>query len=825
MTAEPYLSSKQLSEYAAFQIAAHITVPLLKNGRLVARLSINMAEPRRWQPDEIAIAEEIAERTWATVERARAEAALRRSEGRYRTLYDVHIYKVDRPDSRQVVSIFTDITEDRQTEQLLARNARLNSFRVALADALRPLANPLEIQAAANQLFGSYLNVSRAFYFEVIGTDTKYYSVKGGGYIDGVEIVPPGDYPADGYSLEVYKRLSQGETVAVSNVTAEPYLTAKQLAAYTYFEIAAHISVPLLKDGKFVAALSVNMNEPRDWTPDEITIAEEMAERTWATVERAHAEAAVAASRVEAAVAADFENMRLLRDLSARSTAEDDVQVLYDEIVTVAIALTGADGGTLRTLDPDSQASIVLSASGLPQAIVDGADANAEFRSVQSTPLVSRGGNLIGTISTYWHRQYQLAPREQRFVDLLARQAADLIEQRQAEAEREQILQREQIARKDAERLNRIKDDFLAILSHELRTPLSPILNWTQMLLHRDLDAATTQKALEAIHRNGKLQVQLVDDLLNVAKILRGKLEIEELPIDLRQVIEAAIEVVRSSAEAKSISLQFEPVDKCLVRGNDGRLQQVIWNLLSNAIKFTSNGGRVEVRLEAVNNQASVTVTDNGRGIQPEFLPHLFESFRQEDTSITRRYGGLGLGLSIVKYIVDAHGGEIAASSRGEGQGAKFVVKIPLLKAPASTASTPSAPTATNSLVGVKILAVDDNKDARELLEILLTDCGAAVEIASSGVEVLARIETFESDVLVSDIGMPDMDGYALLQQVRALPTARYNRVPAIALTAFAQEKDRQQALSVGFQRCLTKPIESEKLVNAICDVVQNRSV
>ncbi|MEM8503335.1 MAG: ATP-binding protein [Cyanobacteria bacterium P01_D01_bin.1] len=776
--------------------------------------------------------------------------------------YDVRLSKVGGPESKQIVSIFTNVTERRLAEALLKRNADLNTFRVALSDALRPLANPLEIQAVANQLFGSHLNVSRAFYFEVTGESEKYLSVAGGGYINGVEIVPPGDYPADAYGAEVYNRLSAGETVVVSDVTAEPYLGEEQLAAYAHFEMAAYIAVPLRKDGKFVAGLSVNMNQPRVWTPEEVILAEEMAERTWATVERA---------RAEAAISSDLKNMRLLRDLSARSVAEDDIQMLYGEIVEGAIAITNADGGTLRTLSDDSQELVLLAERGFAQHIatqlqrikacsqsvcgkgIDECDRTfisfrksdgtplddtaqlhieAGFLYAQSIPLISRKGNLIGTVSTYWSALYQPTSRELRFLDLLARQAADLIEQKQADAVREQLLVREQNARQVAEQMNRVKDNFLAVLSHELRTPLNPILGWSRLLLSKPLDQAKRQKAYETIQRNAKLQTQLIDDLLDVAKILRGKLEIEDSPVSLVEVIKASIEIVKTSAAAKSISLHFTLADnridksseRYLVRGNDARLQQVVWNLLSNAIKFTPNEGHIHLHLESVNGQAIVTVTDTGKGIQPEFLPYLFESFQQEDTSITRQYGGLGLGLSIVKYLVDAHGGTITADSPGEGKGATFTVNLPLLN-PQTQAIQTEPQTEVAGLAGVKILAVDDNEDARELLQIFLEAHGANVKTVDSGTALLSCFDTFAPHILLCDIAMPDMDGYELLKQVQALPSQQNRSVPSIAITAHAHTEDRQRSLENGFAQHITKPIDSENLVNVIAELIHQNEL
>jgi len=434
----------------------------------------------------------------------------------------------------------------------------------------------------------------------------------------------------------------------------------------------------------------------------------------------------------------------------------------------------------------------------------------------------------------------------QRFVGTVR----DITEQKQAEAEREQLLSREQAARVTAERANRVKDEFLAILSHELRSPLNPILGWTKMLQTHELDADKTQRALETIERNVKLQTQLIDDLLDVARILRGKLKLDVVAIDLASVIEAAVEVVQTAAEAKSITLQTTIVNHCQAQGDTGRLQQIVWNLLSNAIKFTPEGGRVEVRLERVVGRepgsegarerdgeiaelrdsevigltpppphyAQISVTDTGKGINPNFLPHIFESFRQEDNSITRQYGGLGLGLSIVKYLVDAHGGTITADSPGEGLGATFTVSLPLLND--ARQDMTAASTVSPDLQGIRVLAVDDSQDTRELLQVVLNAYGAEVDVMPSAEAALQYLETVTPDVMVCDIGMPDMDGYRLLQQLRTRPDQPQEPLPAIAVTAYAREEDRLRALEHGFQKHVPKPIEPETLAIAIAELV-----
>ncbi|MGC9526423.1 MAG: hybrid sensor histidine kinase/response regulator [Limnospira sp.] len=445
---------------------------------------------------------------------------------------------------------------------------------------------------------------------------------------------------------------------------------------------------------------------------------------------------------------------------------------------------------------------------------------DAGLLSAQSTPLISRSGRFIGMFSTHWRRRHRPSDRELRFLDLLARQAADLIEQRQASAERRRLLERERAAREEAERANRIKDEFLAILSHELRSPLNPILGWVKLLQSRTFDAPTLRRALETIKRNAQLQIQLIDDLLDITRVLRGKLKLEATAVDLAGVIEAAVEVVRTAAEAKSIVLQFEAADICRVRGDAGRLQQVVWNLLSNAIKFTPEGGRVRVRLERCDRRARITVADTGQGISPDFLPYVFQFFRQEDASITRQHGGLGLGLAIVKYLADAHGGSIKAESPGEGLGATFSVEFPLLPSELDPPPAPS-PSTDADLTGIKVLAVDDSEDCRELLAAVLGTCGAEIRVVASGAEVLADLGDFNPDVLICDIGMPDMDGYTLLRQIRNLPDTRRKNIPAIALTAFARAEDRRRAVELGFQQHVAKPIQLEELIGAIGQLVK----
>lgn len=423
-----------------------------------------------------------------------------------------------------------------------------------------------------------------------------------------------------------------------------------------------------------------------------------------------------------------------------------------------------------------------------------------------------------------WHLHQAIAQKnEQGQIVKWFGTATDIEAQKQLEIERDRVLEWETKARGEAERANRIKDEFLAIVSHELRSPLNPILGWSQLLQTQNFDQSRMAQGLEIIERNAKLQSQLIDDLLDVAKILRGKLSLNTTPLNLVLVIQSALEAVKTAAVAKSISLNLVLPNIGQIAGDFTRLQQIIWNLLSNAIKFTPSGGQVDICLEQVDNWAQITVSDTGKGINSDFLPHIFEYFRQQDASITRNHGGLGLGLAIVYHLVEAHAGTISVESDGEGLGATFTVRLPLINV------EPEMPPTNMSnreldLTGIQVLCVDDQLDSRELLEVLLTQYGAKVMTVASATEALRVLESFPADILVSDIGMPETNGYSLIEQIRSLPSEKGGQILAIALTAYAGETDRERALSCGFQEHLPKPVNANRLIQTMLTLVRNQS-
>jgi signal transduction histidine kinase/DNA-binding response OmpR family regulator len=402
----------------------------------------------------------------------------------------------------------------------------------------------------------------------------------------------------------------------------------------------------------------------------------------------------------------------------------------------------------------------------------------------------------------------------------------EVIERQQAEKEKAQLLVREQAARAEAEAANRMKDEFLATLSHELRTPLTAILGWAHLLRSGRLPPDTMGNAVETIERNAKAQSQLIDDLLDVSRIITGKLRIDPRPVEPAGILEAAVNSVRPAAEAKDIALDLEIAHATgLVLGDPGRLQQVAWNLLSNAIKFTSAGGRVGVSLARVNSHVEIVVSDTGQGIGADFLPHVFDRFRQADGTTTRAHGGLGLGLAIVRHLVELHGGTISAASAGDGQGSTFTVQLPLMakvrpsEANGAGEGVASAGSSAGMLSGLRVLVVDDEEDTRDLIMIMLTRCGAEVLTVATAAQALDELERWNPDVLISDIGMPVEDGYSLIRKVRAQESAQHNRIPAIALTAYASVQDRLRALSAGFQMHVAKPLEPSELIAVVANL------
>jgi CheY-like chemotaxis protein len=409
----------------------------------------------------------------------------------------------------------------------------------------------------------------------------------------------------------------------------------------------------------------------------------------------------------------------------------------------------------------------------------------------------------------------------------------DITERKQAEAERDRLLLQEKEAREQAEAANRIKDQFLATISHELRTPLTAIIGWVRMLIRSQLSESQTQHALDVIEQNARTQSRLVDDILDTSRIINGKFTLDLKPIEVEPVLQAAVGIIRPAADAKRIAMNIVTDGQIrIVQGDRDRLQQVFWNLLSNAVKFTDEGGNIEVVLRHPRNHVEISITDTGIGIDAGFLPYVFDRFRQADSTSTRRYGGTGLGLAIVRHVVELHGGTVSALSPGKGRGSTFTVRFPV----AVSGIPPQQPerkpefrlkpagegevqTERQKLRGVRVLAVEDDPDTLDMLKFVLAESGAEVMTAASASEALRTLERWHPNALISDLAMPDVDGYDLIAQLRSRGPEQGGDVPAAALSAYTNEEDRTRARAAGFQMHVSKPVDPEQLIDVVANL------
>ncbi|HEV2799034.1 MAG TPA: PAS domain S-box protein [Pyrinomonadaceae bacterium] len=585
--------------------------------------------------------------------------------------------------------------------------------------------------------------------------------------------------------------------------------------------------------------------------------------------------------QAEATLREQSEALKTINEVGQLISAELDLHKLVQAVTDAATELTGAQFGSFfyNVLNEEGASYMLYTLSGVPRAafahfpmpratdlfgptfrgegVIRIADVSKDPRYGQNSPyygmpeghlpvtsylavpVISRSGEVLGGLFFGHPEAGVFTERHERIVEGMAAQAAVAMdnarlfeEARRARREAERAAAENERLYREAQESNRIKDEFLATVSHELRTPLTAILGWSHLLRTNAPNGEFTGKAFETIERNARAQAQLIDDLLDVSRIITGKLRIDVRPVDPNTFIEAAIESVKPGAEAKGVRLQrIIDTGVVSVAGDPVRLQQVVWNLLANAIKFTPRDGRVQVKLERVNSHVEITVSDTGAGIAPEFLPHVFDRFRQADQRKTRQHGGLGLGLAIVRHLVELHGGTVRAESAGEGLGSTFTVLLPVSPVyriedeagrvhPAARDTLPRYE-CPDRLDHLKVLIVDDEPDTRELLKVGLIQCGANVTDASSAEEAYEIIRDTLPDLLISDIGMPDVDGYELIRRIRQLPPEGGGRLPAIALTAYARVEDRMQALRAGYQMHVPKPVEMAELVAVAASLVQ----
>jgi len=500
--------------------------------------------------------------------------------------------------------------------------------------------------------------------------------------------------------------------------------------------------------------------------------------------------------------------------------AEPELRAATEEALAAAPVVTVPDAPSALEAASHGAPDVIVADGALGDELLVALRADHRTRAVPVIVLTARTGpdgvmqGLEGDADEYLVKPVPSRELAMR-VDAHARRAWA----------RDEMLRVEASARDEAESSNRAKDEFIAMISHELRTPLGAILIWAQLLKSDDLDPGAVTRAVGMIERSTKTLAQLIDDLLDASRIIAGKLTFETRPLELRPVIEAAFDAATPAAEAKGILLERSlPGPLPPVAGDPGRLQQVVGNLLANAVKFTPEGGRVEVRLARAGSTAHITIIDSGSGISPEFLPFIFERFRQADTTSTRKQKGLGLGLAIARQIVQLHGGTIEAASAGEGRGSTFTVKLPLLVSsspvvvPAKSGEERAA--RTPALDGITVLVVDDEEDAREAMAVLLGQAGARVISAAGAAEAIDTLDRERPDVLLSDIAMPGEDGYALIRRVRSRSGEAGGRIPAAALTAYATLDDRAKAIRAGFDEHIPKPVDPTRLIGAVALLV-----
>jgi PAS domain S-box-containing protein len=756
--------------YTLINMQSYAIAPFVREGRWVASIGVSSDKPRHWTADELLLLENVVARVAPLIERARSEADLRRSEAKYRSLFESM-------DEGFCIC-----------EMLFDEEGKPQDYRF------------LEVNSAFEKITGFQQAVGKT----------------------ALELVPD----PEAHWIEICNTVVQmGEPV---------WYEHQSVAMNRWFNIN-------------VSRIDESQNHKFAVLVTDIT-------------DRKQAEAAIQSSNEQFKLLAESaSNLLLVEDpkvylasLFEKIATHLQLEVYFNyffqedeqrlELYTYG-GISADVAAAARFLELGQAVCGYVVQQRRPAVIENALEAigplavrlqSVGIRAYASHPLIV-GERVIGTLGLGTRQRDRFTRDELDLMQAVTTQVA-------AALERSRLLTELQARAEALDRANRIKDEFLAVLSHELRSPLNPILGWSRLLQNGKLDETKTAQALATIERNAKLQSELIEDLLDVSRILQGKLSLTVAPVNLAFIIRAAMETVQLAAEAKSIKLEASLAeDVGPVWGDSTRLQQVIWNLLSNAVKFTLPGGQVNICLERLDSYAFITVSDTGRGIAPDFLPYVFDYFRQANATTTRKFGGLGLGLAIVRQLVELHGGTVRAESLGEGQGATFIVQIPLMptlskanqdersalafgNAKGERSSASLSQTSSLDLNGIKILLVDDDTDTREFVAFLLEQQGAQVSAATSAHEALLILPQEKPDVLLSDIGMPDMDGYMLIQQVRTFSPEQGGQIPAIALTAYAGDMNQQQALAAGFQKHISKPIEAEKLIQVISSLLTSTS-
>ncbi len=747
--------------YRRTQIRAVISIPLLKQGGFAGGMAVHQLTPRTWRPDEIELVRIVANRCWEAIERARIARGLERRARSLSFLAEngMRLLSEDRP-QMLIESLFEKAAELAELE-LCFHYVPTKDGRLRLA-------------------------VSR-------GVDEKT-----SGRIQYLEF---------GEAVCGLVALGQEPVICASVQTGSDEMT-------TWIRpmgVRAYACFPLVSGGVLLGTLSFASRSRDTFDESDLEFLHTLSDQVAAAYARANATAAMRDSeeRLQQAVA-----------IARLGTFDIDLR-------TDAVAVNGPgraiygwssdEALTFRKVQthfhPDDRTRVMQEVMAALDSEGSGAF-DVEHRIIRADGA---------------HRWIRVRGRTIFEGAAGRRQAArclgtylDVTDRKEAEERRERTLQAERDARAEAERVGRLKDEFLATLSHELRTPLNAILGWSQVIRRKPMGPEQQRAALETIERNARAQAELINDLLDMSRIVSGRIRLDVQNVDLGQLVATAAESLRPAAEAKKIEVRgASDVPAALVPGDPVRLHQVVWNLLNNAIKFTPRRGRIDLRLQRSGPNVDLVVSDTGVGIAPDFLPHIFEPFRQQDASTTRRHAGVGLGLSIVKQLVELHGGTVTATSAGEGHGATFVVTLPTVAG--AQGAEPSTEEVPPLLDAIRVMVVDDERDTRDLLRQVLQDAGATVFTAQSGTEALSRLQRETIDLLISDIAMADGDGYELIRQLRSMPGGQAN-VPAIAVTAYARNEDRDRALQAGYQLHVPKPVNVDELLQFVASVRRPRS-
>jgi PAS domain S-box-containing protein len=733
-------------------------------------------------------------------------------EERSHVMTDPHTGKV------HMVGLVMDVSERKFAEIAVRRSEARSRFMIHLDDALRILTDPAEMSATAARLLAEHFNCDRSLYVEV-DADEDHCAVTGE-YGPNLPSIA-GNYRISEYGAD-YIATVRANRAYVEHDTSRQSLPVREREAFADLQIGSFISAPLFKNGGLVALFVVHSQHPRKWSEEEIEDVGLVANRCWESIERARVTRALATSEdqfalsVESAELGTFHCPMPMGSIVWNDKCKEHFWLAPETDITFDLFYS-----IIHHEDRERTRAAV------ERTVFHREPYDIEYRTVAPD-------GRIRWVRAKGRAYYDVAGTPTRFDGV----TLDITELKIAEQRRDQLLAAERSAREEVEYVSRMKDEFLATLSHELRTPLNAILGWSQILNDGPLDSEDAKQGLAAIERNARAQTQMIEDLLDMSRIVSGKVRLDVQKTNLADVVAQAVQTVRPSAEVKGVRLMtvLDPYAGP-VAGDPGRLQQVIWNLLTNAIKFTPRGGKVQIVLERVNSHLELSVADNGEGIDPAFLPHVFERFRQADASTTRRHGGLGLGLNIVKQLVELHSGSVRANSQGKGMGSTFTITLPVSASthtadsehpverehPRSSPSSSAKPAVAPPRVdGLRVLVVDDDADARLVMSRILGDGGAVVTTASSVAEAMVELRRDLPTIILSDIGMPDEDGYDLIRKVRSLSPAEGGRIPAVALTAFARSEDRQRALLAGYQIHVAKPVEPSELLTVCSSIAQS---